>query len=235
MRNISKIYEYARNVLFSNYNSGIYEIKQKKLKKQIKSEYTEYKRQATEGSIPFVSKKHVLLILISIVIIALIVIFLVIQITNEQSYNQTAIITSDSTDSTTIPSEPSEPIKNIETDNLTFESDTSESETNEYIVTNEPITETISSEPVNLPTTEIEDLVESYNGYKIGDLVCYSGTVHYVSSITNQLSGACRGGTAIISGINPDGIHKFHLVAADDDCTVYGWVDEEFIKPAESE
>jgi hypothetical protein len=74
-----------------------------------------------------------------------------------------------------------------------------------------------------------ENYVESYNGFKIGEIVYYSGTIHYVNSFSNELGGACRAGKAMISAIDPEGIHIFHLVTADDECTVYGWVDETFV------
>lgn len=78
-----------------------------------------------------------------------------------------------------------------------------------------------------------EFVSESLNGYSVGDFVRYYGTVHYSSSYSNELKGACKGGKAIISGINPNGIHRFHLVSAEDKCTVYGWVDEAFISGAD--
>lgn len=230
MLDLSKIYEYARSVLDSNQQSGIYAGKQKDLEKQIKTESTEYKRRSNEISKIFAPKKHGVVwaaIAFVIVFICTIVIFQITQ--NSNPNNQSVDSSSSSATSTTASSESFESNDSIEADSSVTESETTENITMPCYVTEEPF----SAETESTETDIVEDTVESYNGYKLGDMVYYSGTVHYVASDTNQLSGACHGGIAMISRINPDGIHKFHLVSAEEQCTVYGWVDEVFIKPIE--
>ena len=60
----------------------------------------------------------------------------------------------------------------------------------------------------------------------VGDIVNYSGNVHY--SNANAASGiACKGGQAKITQIYQLGKskHPYHLVHTGSGCTVYGWVD----------
>lgn len=60
---------------------------------------------------------------------------------------------------------------------------------------------------------------------KIGDIVTYSGNVHYSSSNKGAKSSSCKGGTAKVTSINKTGAHPYHLKHTGDGCTVYGWVD----------
>lgn len=60
----------------------------------------------------------------------------------------------------------------------------------------------------------------------VGDVVNYSGTVHY--SNANAASGvSCKGGQAKITQIYQIGKskHPYHLIHTGNGCTVYGWVD----------
>ena len=76
---------------------------------------------------------------------------------------------------------------------------------------------------------DVETVVDSYHGYSVGDVVYYTGTVHYASSKNDELRGAVKGGKAMITAINPEGRHAFHVVHMDDDSALYGWVDESFL------
>lgn len=60
----------------------------------------------------------------------------------------------------------------------------------------------------------------------VGDIVNYSGSVHYSSA--NAASGvSCKGGQAKITQIYQLGKskHPYHLIHTGSGCTVYGWVD----------
>jgi len=64
--------------------------------------------------------------------------------------------------------------------------------------------------------------------WKIGDEVHFAGDTHYITA--NDIRGyPCRPGRAIVTGIF-DGIHPYHLIRAEEACTVYGWVDAEDIE-----
>ncbi|MDE6517726.1 MAG: hypothetical protein K2L18_07770, partial [Acetatifactor sp.] len=60
---------------------------------------------------------------------------------------------------------------------------------------------------------------------KVGDIVQYTGTVHYTSSYANAKSRACKGGAAKVTAINKNGAHPYQLKHTGKGCTVYGWVD----------
>ena len=59
---------------------------------------------------------------------------------------------------------------------------------------------------------------------KVGDIVKYSGTVHYISSYADGKSRACKGGKAKVTQISKGKPHPYHLVGAEKGCTVHGWV-----------
>lgn len=61
--------------------------------------------------------------------------------------------------------------------------------------------------------------------WKIGDVVNFTGNIHYVSS--NAARGVpCKSGKATITGIYPSGDHPYHLIrVSGSGATVYGWVD----------
>lgn len=59
---------------------------------------------------------------------------------------------------------------------------------------------------------------------KVGDIVKYSGTVHYTSSYADGKSRACKGGKAKVTQISKGKPHPYHLVGTENGCTVHGWV-----------
>ena len=65
---------------------------------------------------------------------------------------------------------------------------------------------------------------------KVGDVVEYTGTVHYASA--NATSGPkCKPGKAKVTALYPSGKHPVHLIAiSGGGSTVYGWVDMALIK-----
>lgn len=66
--------------------------------------------------------------------------------------------------------------------------------------------------------------------WKIGDVVLFTGSTHYVSSNAARGVG-CKGGKATITGIYPTGKHPYHLIrVSGSGATVYGWVDVDYIK-----
>ena len=66
--------------------------------------------------------------------------------------------------------------------------------------------------------------VEPVAGLKVGDIVNFTGTVHYYSSNSTR-PVACRPGQARITQIY-NGKHQYHLIAVTGKgSTVYGWVD----------
>jgi hypothetical protein len=66
--------------------------------------------------------------------------------------------------------------------------------------------------------------------FKVGDVVQFTGSVHYTSA--NATSGpACKAGKAKVTAVYPTGKHPYHLIAVNGSgSTVYGWVDESAVK-----
>lgn len=60
---------------------------------------------------------------------------------------------------------------------------------------------------------------------KVGDIVNFTGTTHYVGSTATR-GTACKPGKAKITRIASGTAHPYHLVNDGGGCTVYGWVDE---------
>lgn len=70
------------------------------------------------------------------------------------------------------------------------------------------------------PSTPTEDLE-----YKVGDLVQFTGCLHYTSSYKSGVAKACKAGVAKVTGISKGKPHPYHLKAvAGKGSTVYGWV-----------
>ena len=70
------------------------------------------------------------------------------------------------------------------------------------------------------PSTPTEDLE-----YKVGDLVQFTGCLHYTSSYKSGVAKACKAGVAKVTGISKGKPHPYHLIAvAGKGSTVYGWV-----------
>ena len=60
--------------------------------------------------------------------------------------------------------------------------------------------------------------------WKIGDVVTFTGSTHYVSSNADR-GLSCRGGRATVTGVY-EGKHPYHLIRVPGSgATVYGWVD----------
>ena len=68
--------------------------------------------------------------------------------------------------------------------------------------------------------------------FKKNDIVNFTGTKHY-SSATAKKASACKGGAAKVTATAPGKAHPYHLVRVlGKGATVYGWVDEQFVKEA---
>lgn len=65
---------------------------------------------------------------------------------------------------------------------------------------------------------------------KVGDIVTYSGTVHYTSSYASGKARNCRGGKAKVTQISKGKTHPYHLESAEKGCTVHGWTDADKVK-----
>ncbi|MDE7362913.1 MAG: N-acetylmuramoyl-L-alanine amidase, partial [Oscillospiraceae bacterium] len=66
--------------------------------------------------------------------------------------------------------------------------------------------------------------------YKVGDIVNFTGTTHYVGSAATR-GTACKSGKAKITRIASGAAHPYHLVNEGGGCTVYGWVNAADVKP----
>lgn len=70
------------------------------------------------------------------------------------------------------------------------------------------------------PSTPTEDLE-----YKVGDLVQFTGCLHYTSSYKSGVAKGCKAGVAKVTAISKGKPHPYHLIAvAGKGSTVYGWV-----------
>lgn len=80
--------------------------------------------------------------------------------------------------------------------------------------------------------TSFADSDDTSIGLKTGDIVEFTGTIHY--SNANATSGpSCRPGKAKVTSIYENGTHPIHLIAEEGGgSTVYGWVDLADIKGA---
>ncbi len=82
--------------------------------------------------------------------------------------------------------------------------------------------------------TKENDKVSSTTEYNVGMVVYFSGNCHYESSYSNASSIECTSGKAIITKINKNEAHPYHLQSKEEACNVYGWVDEKDIKLIET-
>lgn len=63
--------------------------------------------------------------------------------------------------------------------------------------------------------------------YKVGDLVQFTGCLHYTSSYSGGVAKACKAGVAKVTQLSKGQPHPYHLQAvAGKGSTVYGWVNE---------
>ncbi len=61
--------------------------------------------------------------------------------------------------------------------------------------------------------------------YKVGDIVQFTGCLHYTSSYSGATARACKAGLAKVTAVSAGKPHPYHLVAvAGKGSTVYGWV-----------
>ena len=61
--------------------------------------------------------------------------------------------------------------------------------------------------------------------YKVGDVVTFTGCLHYTSSYKSGVAKACKAGLAKVTARNLTQPHPYHLVAVSGKgSTVYGWV-----------
>lgn len=66
--------------------------------------------------------------------------------------------------------------------------------------------------------------------YKIGDVVNFTGSVHYVSSSAANGS-SCKPGKVKITAVYASGKHPYHAIAeAGGGSTAYGWVDAALVE-----
>lgn len=67
--------------------------------------------------------------------------------------------------------------------------------------------------------------------YSIGDIVEFTGCLHYTSSTANGTAYGCKAGKAKVTNIASGAVHPYHLQAvAGKGSTVYGWVNAGDIK-----
>lgn len=73
----------------------------------------------------------------------------------------------------------------------------------------------------------------SSSSLKVGDVVEFTGTKHYVSSYSGAKYSTCKKGKAKITAISKGKSHPYHLVAiSGGGSSVHGWVDESDINEA---
>ena len=93
------------------------------------------------------------------------------------------------------------------------------------------------------PKYDVENYVETVEKpgtaakLKIGDVVNFTGSRHYISAYTGT-GRSCKPGNATITAIREDAPHPYHLIkVAGGGSTVYGWVNSEdieaLVKPVE--
>lgn len=85
-----------------------------------------------------------------------------------------------------------------------------------------------------LPPIEFDDVPSKVSpgssmSFKVGDVVMFNGTTHYVSS-TGTRGTACNPGLAKITIVAPGAAHPYHLIKEKDSSSnVYGWVNSDDI------
>lgn len=71
------------------------------------------------------------------------------------------------------------------------------------------------------PTVTTKDAT----GYEVGDIVNFTGCLHYTSSSKNGVAKGCKAGLAKVTSKSAGAVHQYHLQAvAGKGSTVYGWV-----------
>lgn len=72
----------------------------------------------------------------------------------------------------------------------------------------------------SVPSTAPTEAVE----YKVGDLVHFTGCLHYTNSYKSGVAKACKAGVAKVIALSKGNPHPYSLKAAGGGSTVYGWV-----------
>lgn len=81
---------------------------------------------------------------------------------------------------------------------------------------NDTPTPTLNATPAQTTTGSAE--------YKVGDLVHFTGCLHYTSSYKSGVAKACKAGIAKVLHLSEGKPHPYSLKAAGGGATVYGWV-----------
>lgn len=87
----------------------------------------------------------------------------------------------------------------------------------------------ITATPNQNAATDSKDYQITTSKFDIGDIVDFHGDCHYKSA-NDTAAYPCMPGKAKITNV-AKGIHPYHLVHVDTESNVYGWVNEEDIKP----
>lgn len=70
-----------------------------------------------------------------------------------------------------------------------------------------------------------EDSSNGGGSYNIGDIVNFTGCLHYTSSTANGVAYGCKAGQAKVTNKAEGAVHPYHLQAiSGKGSTVYGWV-----------
>lgn len=78
----------------------------------------------------------------------------------------------------------------------------------------------VSGNPRTIPTATTPEME-----FKVGDVVMFTGSLHYTSSFTNAVARGCKAGLATVTNISAGNLHPYHLKAVvGKGATVYGWV-----------
>ncbi len=92
-----------------------------------------------------------------------------------------------------------------------------------------PMGKTAVRESVGVTAAESDSVanpvIPEVDTFGIGSEVMFTGSYHYVASISDDGYQATPG-KARITNLNPSAKHPYHLVHADDTSDVYGWVNE---------
>lgn len=74
---------------------------------------------------------------------------------------------------------------------------------------------------------EVKEEAVATTGFKVGDKVMFTGSLHYRNSGAKGEARGCKAGLAIVTAVKGGTAHPYHLKAvAGKGSTVYGWVNE---------
>lgn len=86
---------------------------------------------------------------------------------------------------------------------------------------------------LGLGTLKYANPPQETTSFKVGDIVEFTGSVHYVSS-TAARGAKCRSGMAKITNISENAAHPYHLIHTDSASNVYGWVNARDIRAVDN-